>query len=199
MPVVAGPDTGPVPSARRPGTTVVGVSFRPGAAPALLGIPADELRDLRVPLTDVWGSDAAPLERGVDDASPPSVRHDLIERQLRRRLVRAERPDDVVAAAVARLRRPGRRRVRTLGDELGISERQLLRRFDAAVGYGPKTLDRVLQFQRFLSSAPLVAKGEARLARIAAELGYADQAHLSRECARLSGVTPQGLVANRPA
>ena len=58
------------------------------------------------------------------------------------------------------------------------------------MGYGPKTLDRVLRFQRFLRRA-----GEGDLARTAAELGYADQAHLTRECVRLSGVTPARLAA----
>jgi AraC-like DNA-binding protein len=82
-----------------------------------------------------------------------------------------------------------------LGEALGTTERQLLRRFNAAVGYGPKTLDRVLRFQRFLSRAPAVANGEEGLARIAAEVGYADQAHLSRECVRLSGLSPTRLVA----
>jgi AraC-like DNA-binding protein len=87
--------------------------------------------------------------------------------------------------------------VRSLSSALGTSERQLLRRFDSAVGYGPKTLDRILRFQRFVARAPLAARGEEGLARIAAEVGYADQAHLSRECVRLSGLTPARLVASR--
>jgi AraC-like DNA-binding protein len=61
-----------------------------------------------------------------------------------------------------------------LSDALGVSERQLLRRFDKAVGYGPKTLDRVLRFQRFRSRAPSVARGDEDLVRVAADLGYAD-------------------------
>ena len=48
--------------------------------------------------------------------------------------------------------RPGAR-VAELGSALGVSERQLRRRFADAVGYGPKTLARVLRFQRFLASA----------------------------------------------
>lgn len=104
-PLLAGPDTRPVPSTRPPGTTVVGVSFRPGAAPALLGIPADQLRDLRVPLADVWGRDAARLEQRLDDGSP-AARLKLIKHELQLRLECAERPDELVAAAVTRLHRP---------------------------------------------------------------------------------------------
>jgi len=38
------------------------------------------------------------------------------------------------------------------------------------------------------------------LASAAARLGYADQAHLTRECVRLAGLTPTALLAaRRPA
>jgi AraC-like DNA-binding protein len=194
-PVVAGPHTGPVPSTRPPGTTVVGVSFRPGAAPALLGIPADELRDLRVPLGDVWDGNAPLLEQGFDGGSSPSIRLDLIERELRRRLLGAKRPDDLVTAAVARLRGPAPNHVRAIGDELGISERQLRRRFRGAVGYGPKTLARVLRFQRMLALAR--RRATCDLGHLAIDAGYADQAHMTVECTRLAGVPPARLLAER--
>ena len=96
-------------------------------------------------------------------------------------------------AAGRRLGLPGSR-VGSISRTLGMSERQLLRRFKAAVGYGPKTLDRVLRFQRFLASARAVRRGDENLAGIAAELGYADQAHLTRECVELAGLTPRQLL-----
>ena len=89
-------------------------------------------------------------------------------------------------------------RVDVLGAQLGVSERQLRRRFADAVGYGPKTLARVLRFQRFLA---LAATGDD-LARLALGAGYADQAHLTRETRRLAGRTPRELLlagAARPA
>jgi methylphosphotriester-DNA--protein-cysteine methyltransferase len=95
-------------------------------------------------------------------------------------------------AAVRRLDDP-RARVELLADELGFSERQLRRRFHAAVGYGPKTLQRVLRFRRFLAQADA---GDD-LARAALDAGYADQAHLTRDCARLSGLTPGRLALER--
>lgn len=193
-PLLAGPDTRPVPSTRPPGTTVVGVSFRPGAARALLGIPAHELRDLRVPLADVWGRDATRLEQRLDDGSP-AARLKLIKYGLQRRLERAEPPDELVAAAVTRLHRRVPRPVRELSRELGISERQLRRRFHATVGYGPKTLARVLRFQRMLAIARQGATYD--LGQLAADAGYADQAHLTVECTRLAGLPPARLLAER--
>jgi AraC-like DNA-binding protein len=58
---------------------------------------------------------------------------------------------------------------------------------------------RVLRFQRFLHLAHLAGSGAAvTLADLAAGAGYADQAHLARECRRLAGLPPSGLLATRP-
>ena len=196
--IVAGPDTGPASTSRPPGSTVVGVRFRPGAGPAMLGIPASELRDLRVPLTEVWGGDAERLEERLEGASGPSARLELLEGELRRRLERAERPDALVAAAVMRLYSNDPGRVQVIGDELGLSERQLRRRFHAAVGYGPKTLARVLRFQRLLALASRRGAARGDLARLALDAGYADQAHMTAEVTRLAGDPPSRVLAARP-
>jgi transcriptional regulator GlxA family with amidase domain len=82
--------------------------------------------------------------------------------------------------------------VAALARDLGLSERQLHRRCTAAVGYGPKTLDRVMRFRRFLALA--ARQPQIGLADLAAAAGYADQAHLTRECGRLGGVAPSLLV-----
>ena len=104
-------------------------------------------------------------------------------------------PDGLVVQAAWLVGDP-RTRSTDLVHALGVSERQLRRRFDAAVGYGPKTLQRVLRFQRFL--ARITPRGEiSDLAQLAAETGYADQAHLTREVGRLSGLSPAGLARNR--
>jgi AraC-like DNA-binding protein len=193
----AGPDTGPVNVSRRPGSPVVGLRFRPGAAPAVLGIPASELRDLRVPLTDLWGPAAQRLEDRVAEASTLEARRELLQDELVGRLESAAPPDPVVAGAVSILRSNGMRRVDGLGEAIGISERQLRRRFHAAVGYGPKTLTRVLRFQRMLAHAAREGARSGGLARLALEAGYADQAHMSAECTRLAGQPPAKLLASR--
>ena len=93
------------------------------------------------------------------------------------------------------LGRPGARAELAAG-RLEVSERQLRRRCQAAIGYGPRTLMRVLRFRRFL--ARLDAAGDAAdLAGLAAEAGYADQAHLTRESTRLAGLPPAALARAR--
>jgi AraC-like DNA-binding protein len=77
----------------------------------------------------------------------------------------------------------------------------LRRRCQDAVGYGPKTLQRVLRFRRFVAQIDAAAgnprAGAGDLATIAARAGYADQAHLTRECRRLAGLTPAALARQR--
>jgi AraC-like DNA-binding protein len=177
--VVAGPATGPMVAGVPVGVPVFGVRFRLGAAGAGLGLPAEELTDLRVPLAELW-----PDGDAVRDAAAARGLPGLIGALRRRPPAAADR---LTRAAVLRL--PGAR-VAALGDELGISERQLRRRFADAVGYGPKTLARILRFQRFLE----LATPAGDLARLAFDAGYADQAHLTRECRRLAGRTPAELV-----
>ncbi|MEV5575114.1 DUF6597 domain-containing transcriptional factor [Spirillospora sp. NPDC052269] len=69
---VAGPDTGPMPTPLEPGEELVGVRFAPGRAAPLLGVPADALRDARVPLSELWGDDAVRLGELVAHAVPHS-------------------------------------------------------------------------------------------------------------------------------
>ena len=181
--VVAGPATGPLSSDIPVGTPVFGVRFRLGIAGVALGLPAGEFTDANVPVADLWGP---AYDERVAVGGPAA----LVE-IVRERLAGA--PVDAVARAAAlEMARPGAR-VNSLGDTLGLSERQLRRRFADAVGYGPKTLARILRFQRFLA---LTGSGE-ELARLALSAGYADQAHLTRETRRLAGRTPLELVAAR--
>jgi AraC-like DNA-binding protein len=220
--IVAGPSTGPVLSTIPPGGSAVGVRFRVGAAGSALGVPARELLDGYFALDDVWGAAGAELAERLDAASGAEAAAAVLSAAVARRLPPPDAIDPIVRAAAIGAARP-RTPVEALGAGLGIGERQLRRRFDDAVGYGPKTLQRVLRFQRFLALAQPVAqpradrsgvraadgtsasvRGGARsadgtsapdLARLAFEAGYADQAHLTRECRRLAGLPPAALLA----
>jgi AraC-like DNA-binding protein len=189
---VAGPDTGPVQVGFRPRAQYAGLRFRPGHAPRFLGVAASELADRRVPLADLRGQRAAGIlaDRlaGTPDATWAA---ELIADAVAVIARDAAPADPVVGGLLAWLARrpPSARAVRAACAELEVSERQLHRRCLSAVGYGPKMLERVLRFQRARS---LAGPGTA-LALVAAEAGYADQAHLSRECRRLSGLSPSDL------
>ena len=179
---VAGPDTRPAPPATGPD---VGLRLRPGHAAAVLGVPAAELRDSRVAIEDLWGRDGAELSRRLDEAPD---RHALLAETVARRVAAA---DPIALGAVALLARDPGRRVADLATELAVSERHLLRRVRAAVGYGPKTLARVLRFQRLLALAEV---GAGSLAELALAAGYADQPHMTGEVRRLAGAPPTAVL-----
>jgi AraC-like DNA-binding protein len=190
--VVAGPATGPVLSPLPAGAGAIGVRFRVGAAGAALGLPARELLDRTVALEALWGRAAGELAERLDAAPSEAAALAELVGAIGRRLP-PDGADPLVRAAAARAARR-RVAVEALGSDLGVGERQLRRRFADAVGYGPKTLQRVLRFQRFLALARAQA-GPVDLAQLAFEAGYADQAHLTRECGRLAGLPPAALLA----
>jgi AraC-like DNA-binding protein len=189
---VAGPDTGPHMGPPAPGALFVGARFLPGAGGPALRVPLDELRDARVEVELLWPE--------LGDRLAPTLSPREAFRRIAAtaaRLVLACPPDRAVREAARRLADP-RARIETLADDLGLSERQLRRRCHAAAGYGPKTLQRVLRFRRFLAHADAAAP-DPDLLRIAFEAGYADQAHLTRECTRLAGMPPVALARARTA
>jgi len=191
---VAGPDTGPVPSVAPAGTVLAAVRFVPGAAGPALGLPMSELLNQRVDAADLGTGPATELARALPDSLGPARALRVLARMTGALTV--EGPADPLAARAARmLRQPGTR-AEGVAERLDVSERQLRRRCQAAVGYWPATLRRVLRFRRFVAWADAGAPG-GDLATVAAELGYADQAHLTRECARLAGLTPTALLAAR--
>ena len=177
--VIAGADTGPRVVALPAGTRSSGIRLRPGAAGALLGLPASEVRDRQVAVPLVWGDRGARLEEALAGAEP-ARRLGLLADAVTQR---SAAPDALVAAAVPRLTVHSAR-VAGVAADLGVSERQLHRRTLAAVGYGPKVLARVVRLRR------LVALADESLASRALEAGYASQAHMSDEVRRLTGLTP---------
>jgi AraC-like DNA-binding protein len=196
IPHVVGPLTGPRVEVLAPGTTVVGMRLRPGAAGALLGVPPSELVDLAVPADALWGLAASTLGDQVATAGSPAAAIAALQGNILAR--RDADPDPLVAEAVRRLM-PGRTGgVAMLPRLLAVSERHLRRRCHDEVGLGPKALHRTLRFQGFLARAQLaLAAGRPPdgLAALAVQAGYSDQAHLTRECVRLTGATPRAFLA----
>ncbi|MFJ5995317.1 helix-turn-helix domain-containing protein [Streptomyces sp. NPDC092370] len=185
--LVAGPDT----RAHLPdGATGpwAGVRFHPGTAPALLGVPAHELRDRRVALADLWP--AARVRRLADRVNaardPASGLEDLALRQA----AGTEPPDPLLRQIVTAL--DAGRSVAATADALGVGARRLHRCSLSAFGYGPKTLARILRLNRALA----LARSGVPFAETAARAGYADQAHLARDVRELSGL-PLGELLGR--
>lgn len=180
---VAGPDstarlhTGP------PAATYVGLRFARGVGPALVGVPADEVLDLTPDLAQLWpAAEARVLTERV--AADPGV---AMLAWATRRLASLEL--DPWGSRVFGMAAGGLP-VAVMADRLGLSARQFHRRCLPVFGYGPRRLARVLRLGRAIEQA----RTGAPLARVAADHGYVDQAHLSREMRALTGTTPAGLL-----
>ena len=168
----------------------VGTRFHPGVAPGLLRLSAAEFVDGHVPLDAVDSRLARRLELALEAARTLGGAFDAYGRELLRHVDRLASLDPAVTEAAVLLDDP-RTSVADVSSRVYVSDRQLRRRFAERVGYGPKTLQRVLRFHRLRS---LLEAEEPDLARIALAAGYADQAHLTRECRDLSGLTPAELA-----
>jgi AraC-like DNA-binding protein len=189
---VAGPDTGPVLHPHAMGYEFVGLRLRSGAAASVLGVPVDELRDERTALRDLWGREATTLADRLESASTPVARRVLLADAVARRCSRGELDEAVLGAT--RLVARGSVRVGGLADAVGLPARSFHRRFVIQVGYAPKLFERVLRFRRFLDLAHNPGTRRSGLAALAATAGYADQAHLARDCRRLAHRTPTELL-----
>jgi AraC-like DNA-binding protein len=148
-------------------------------------------------VSDLGTGFGARLARSLGPALAPAVALRLLASEVRCLVL--DNPADPLVTEAARLLGRPQAQAGDVAAQLGVGERQLLRRCRAAVGYGPATLRRVLRFRRFVArvDAGEGLPGRPDLARLAADTGYADQAHLTHECVRLAGLPPAALTAER--
>jgi len=191
-PVVVGPWTDAFVVRLPAGTKIVGARLHPGRASGVLGVPAAELLNQSVPLSEVWGTNRARSAPALDEAMIVSRKTGLAEVLVR--ATRSATPlDGPVVKGIRWLASHPQATVQQLSQCIGVSRRQLQRRFSAAVGYGPKMFQSVLRFQRLLNFASRPTRAVS-LADLAAVAGYADQAHMTREVRRFAGCTPAVLI-----
>jgi AraC-like DNA-binding protein len=194
-PVVAGPATRACIASLPPRSLLVGVRCRPGLAASLLGVPAIELLNQEIPLRDVCARLAAPLSSPVAEQQSVTGKLAGIEAALTTHLAATGPADTLVTACIAWFAQHPRGRVHQLSRMMDLSSRQLQRRFSTAVGYGPKTFQRILRLQRVLALARKTQVFNGKLSLLALETGYADQAHMTREIQRLAGQQPTALLS----
>jgi len=192
-PVVVGPMTRPVLAMTDAGSKLVGLRFRPEVASRVLGIPAHELTDRDVPLDELWKRSA--IDRVSDrmrDERSAEGRAAIAQSLVASRCDAMRPADAVVQRAVSLMTAAECERIEELARHVGISERQLHRRFVASVGYSPKTFQRIVRFQKLLALAE--ADTRTQLGDVSLAAGYADQAHMTREVVEFAGVTPGALL-----
>jgi AraC-like DNA-binding protein len=199
-PQLVGPLTGPEVEVIPAHTTIVGVRFQPGTAPPLPTV-LDDLVDQRLGLAELWGSTVDRLVEAIARAETPERALMFLQAHLLQEFRSAGRVDPLVREAVQALMPWHPVNIDALATHLALSASQLRRRCLHAVGVSPKVLQRTLRFQGFHALAQAGATASGRrgadgMAGLAIDAGYADQAHLSRECLRLTGLTPRQLLGD---
>ena len=191
---VAGPDVEAARPALPPGTTVIGLRFQPGAAVPWLGLPMSAIVGRQVELGSLWGRRASRLAADIAVDDPPAAILARLQSGLAGQAPSSDPPRDMalVFRSLGRGAGEASATMPRLLERLELSERSLRRRCHEAFGYGPKRLDRILRFQRFLDLARRAAGAE--LTALALAAGYADQAHLSRAVRRLSALSAASVV-----
>lgn len=175
------------------------VALRPGAAAALLGVPAGEIAGTAVSLADVWGRAGTELLERIAAAHDDVARAALIESEFVRRLAHNPHMPHPAAAHAARLiaASGGRCAMRDVAAVVGVGERRLQQLFHAHVGLAPRAWRRLARLRACLRA--LRERPALRWADLAVDGGFYDQAHLVNEFRALCGMTPTeylGTVAD---
>lgn len=168
----------------RQGQSTAGVRLYPGAAPALLGMGGDMLVGALLPAPA--HGELGPLFKALERlAADPEARDDAAKAFAE--LCKGKSlPDPAVADAVAQLMRAPDAPVAS-----PLGERQLRRRFKAGTGLSPKSFSQIQRLREACIAA--LANPVSRWAEVAADAGFADQAHFCRAVAKTFGVTPTAL------
>lgn len=199
--IMVGPDTGLGRQELSGDGWALGVMLQPAAGALLLDAPVTTLTDQRIPLNDVPGLDGAALAEEVRAAlrrDPASESAHRAAIAVVERVLQSVGPVDQEGLLVNRLvelveRRSDVQRVAQLCAEVGIGERTLQRLISRRTGLTPKWL---VQRRRLHEAAESLRGGrQVDLATLAAELGYADQAHLTRDFRTVTGLTPGAFAA----
>jgi AraC-like DNA-binding protein len=172
----------------------VSLTLRPGAAAALLGVPAGEIREAAVPLDELWRGEAARLLEQMAAARGDAQRVALLQAALLRRLRQhGAAPHGRVLQAIRLIAaHGGRLSPPELARRLGLGERRLQQLFQSHVGLTPRAFGRLARLHACLRA--LRSQAAPGWAQLALEAGFYDQSHLVNEFRALCGLSPQAFL-----
>ncbi len=170
------------------------INFTPIGAHRFFRTSMDALTDRTIELADVLGTAATSLIDRLASARDWGDRFDLLDTILIERTAQARDPNPEVTWAWQQLSDThGLVRISELTDAIGWSRKRLVARFREQIGLPPKTVGRVMRFQRALELSGV--QPPSRAIDVAYTCGYADQAHMINEFKSLAGATPRELIS----
>ena len=175
---------------------VFGVRFRPAGSYPFLRLPIAELTEKVIDLTEIWGREGRELNFRILESTTNQERIRHAESFLLNRLDQKIAEDVIVRQALAEIiRAKGQTSMDFLMRNIGISSRQLERKFDQLVGLTPKTFSRIIRFQNVFD---LLSKNHfGALTTLGLQCGFYDQAHFIHEFKTFTGQTPTAYFSNK--
>jgi methylphosphotriester-DNA--protein-cysteine methyltransferase len=166
------------------------VALHPGAAAAVLGLPAGEIEGQALPLQALWGAQASPLIAQMAEAMGDAARVALLTTALERRLTKGTSIHQQRAHHVARLvsSTQGRMALLQAAAAVNVSERRLQQLFFEHVGLSFRAWARLSRLHACLRL--IRQQAQPAWAEVAVDAGFYDQAHLANEFRALCGLSP---------
>lgn len=164
--------------------------FNPAGLQPFIDFDVDDFTGRALTVAELWGDDGIVLEKAMIACADNEARKATVEAFLLKKLEAVNFDNrDVEYCVDALLQSEGTTSIDKLADELEIGQRQLERKFVAAVGLSPKFLARIIRFQNTLQ---LIEKKEfVSFTNVAYDGGFYDQAHFIRDFKEFTGLNPK--------
>ncbi len=174
---------------------IMAARFLPDGYVPFLTVELSKMENRAVPIKDLFGDEGSRLEHSVLSASTNEERIKIIEQFLISKLSTSKAVDSISKSSVeVLLNLKGQVSVDELSNQLGISKRQLERKFSSAIGLSPKQLSKMIRLQATLKR--LEQKRFTSLTALAYDGGYFDQSHFIKDFKEFTGMSPRQFYAD---
>ncbi len=181
------------------GHTYFGVRFLPGVLPCLLDIQLKDLVSREADLMQL--TDHAEFLRKMEEQTTfEGCIHTFLDEYGRIFSLRNKAGDSCARVLVDHslhmiFHTGGRVRIQEIEEETGYSARYINRVFHEQLGYGPKSLCKIVRFQKILDHMNFmesqIEENRERLTDMAMDCGYYDQPQMIRDFKKYANVTPK--------
>lgn len=170
---------------------VLGITFKAGVFPRLMRIPANELTNVDIDATYIFGNSLKETEMKLRDAKSNAEMLGIVEVFLFRIVRSMEKATSFDRAIDELLKRNGNLTVETLAGYACKSTRQLERQCVEKLGMAPRLFARLIRFGNAFAMKEV--NPHLNWTEIAYRFGYYDQMHLIRDFKTFTGATPGSL------
>jgi AraC-like DNA-binding protein len=177
------------------GSSMMGLHFRTGGAAPFFDFPISELTGSVIELDLIWKEEMRSLRDRLLQEAKVSRKFDLLEGYLMAKARGRFTADISVQEALRQLRSCPALGLKQLAMQIGLSQKELIARFDRRIGLTPKFTSRIFRFQKALAA---IHRGAADdWADVAQQFGYYDQPHFIHDFREFAGMTPTEYARQR--